>query len=110
MLFKPILPVVEYVVFYEHIKNELCENKALPELQCNGKCHLGKELAKAADTSDKLLDKPISIDTVVSFCEDINLYSNLLNATQYSTSHPIVEYTSNYSFLQLKSLFKPPIV
>src|SRR5690606_41102997 len=36
MLVKPIIPVVEYVVFYDYIKNELCVNKDKPELKCNG--------------------------------------------------------------------------
>lgn len=41
-------PVVEYVVNYDYIVKVLCENKDRPELQCNGKCHLTKELAKEA--------------------------------------------------------------
>ena len=54
---KPIFPVAEYVVNYEYITKTLCVNKAKPKLQCNGKCHLMKELAKAAES-----EKPISSD------------------------------------------------
>lgn len=50
VLLKPVLPLVEYVFKYEYISKVLCENKAQPKLGCNGKCHLKKELAKAADT------------------------------------------------------------
>ena len=46
---KPVLPVLEYILHYDYIARELCENKAKPELKCNGKCHLMKELAKASD-------------------------------------------------------------
>ena len=49
MFLKPILPVFEYLVNYDYIVNELCENKLKPELKCNGKCHLTKELAKASE-------------------------------------------------------------
>lgn len=55
LLIKPILPVLEYVVNYEYISKVLCINKDRPQLQCNGKCHLMKELAKASDT-----EKPLS--------------------------------------------------
>ena len=51
MFLKPILPVLEYVVNYDYIVNELCENKLKPELKCNGKCHLTKELAKASESN-----------------------------------------------------------
>jgi hypothetical protein len=54
---KPILPVIDYIVNYDYISNVLCENKAKPELKCNGKCHLIKELAKASND-----DKPINSD------------------------------------------------
>lgn len=37
------------MVNYEYITKELCENKEKPELECNGKCHLKAELAKAAE-------------------------------------------------------------
>lgn len=53
MLTKPMWPVVDYVVNYEYIVNVLCENKDKPEMECNGKCHLSKELAKEAGADEK---------------------------------------------------------
>lgn len=53
MLTKPLWPVVDYVVNYNYIVNVLCENKDKPEMECNGKCHLGKELAKESANNDK---------------------------------------------------------
>lgn len=53
MLTKPMWPVIDYVVNYDYIVNVLCENKDRPELQCNGKCHLSKELAKEAGAEDQ---------------------------------------------------------
>jgi hypothetical protein len=53
MLTKPMWPVVDYIVNYDYIANVLCENKDKPEMQCNGKCHLSKELAKEAGAEDK---------------------------------------------------------
>lgn len=54
---KPIFPVIDYIVNYDYIAKELCENKAKPELKCNGKCQLMKELAKASED-----EKPINSD------------------------------------------------
>ena len=54
MLIKPVLPVIDYVVNYEYISTQLCENVEKPELKCNGKCHLMKELSKASEN-----EKPI---------------------------------------------------
>lgn len=31
---------------YDYIVNVLCENKDKPQMQCNGKCYLAKQLAK----------------------------------------------------------------
>lgn len=54
--FAAYMPVVSYVINYDFYKNVLCENKAKPELQCNGKCHLAKEIkaAKQQDGNSKL--------------------------------------------------------
>lgn len=35
----------DYFISYDTIVNELCENKDKPEMQCNGKCYMNKQLA-----------------------------------------------------------------
>lgn len=105
---KPIIPVFEYIVNYDFIVKELCENKEKPELACNGKCHLMKELAKANDSDNPLsTDKkeagkqPIEVLFLEKFPIDFQLftcievkkinsfYSNLYqNTTTFSTFHP----------------------
>ncbi|QQX78265.1 MULTISPECIES: hypothetical protein [Aequorivita] len=60
VLTKPLWPVVEYVVNYDYIVNVLCENKDKPEMKCNGKCHLSKELAKEAGAEN---DNPFNSKT-----------------------------------------------
>ncbi|AKA35452.1 hypothetical protein [Flagellimonas lutaonensis] len=53
MLLKPLWPIAEYIANYDYIANTLCENKDRPQLQCNGKCYLSKQLAKEAEGNDK---------------------------------------------------------
>lgn len=50
---------MSYVCNYNFYKNVLCENKDKPELQCNGKCHLVKEIKLAnLQTDDSKLPIP----------------------------------------------------
>jgi len=47
--FRIALPYLTYNINYQYISTQLCENKAKPAMQCNGKCHLKKELKKALE-------------------------------------------------------------
>ena len=53
MLLKPLWPVLEYVIEYDFIVSSLCENRDNPEMECNGKCYLGKQLAKENGDQEK---------------------------------------------------------
>lgn len=46
--FKVLQPYLSYKINYTYISSVLCENKNKPSIGCNGKCHLAKELKKAA--------------------------------------------------------------
>ncbi|MBC6611801.1 hypothetical protein H8B15_12775 [Hymenobacter sp. BT507] len=51
--FSQELRVVDYQLHKERITKLFCVNKARPQLHCNGKCHLAKQLRKAADEEGK---------------------------------------------------------
>jgi len=111
MLFKPVIPVLEYVVFYDYIKNELCENKDKPKLECNGKCHLKKELAKASDTSENGKDsKHFSVETSVVFYQEIEENFGFKQLFYLHKSKVTSNYNLSYSHLETNSVFRPPIV
>ena len=109
---KPILPVIDYVVNYEYISTVLCENKDKPELNCCGKCHLKKELAKASEG-----EKPIHSDkkdnskqeVEVLFFQDIK---SLVLEQTYVQNKTSINY--NYSNLYFRlngcSVFHPPTI
>jgi len=48
MLSRPLWPIVEYMINYDYIVTRLCENRDKPELECNGKCYLTKQMAEEA--------------------------------------------------------------
>jgi len=111
MLVKPIFPVIDYVVNYDYIAKVLCENKAKPELKCNGKCQLMKELAKAAEE-----EKPISPtkknqtqETEILFFEEIKVL--VAEQTNIFSETIVNSYYSNlYSHLKGDNFFHPPTV
>lgn len=47
-LLNPIVPFLNYELNKEKIAAEFCENIAKPELNCQGKCHLMKQIEKQA--------------------------------------------------------------
>lgn len=55
-VFKPFFPVFNYIANYTYYKTVLCENKDIPEMACNGKCQLMKEMA---ETQQKEESEPI---------------------------------------------------
>lgn len=49
-----------YVANKEYVASELCVNKAKPQLHCNGKCHLAKQLQKLEESPAKDQKSPVS--------------------------------------------------
>ena len=109
---KPILPVIDYIVNYDYIANELCENKAKPELKCNGKCHLMKELAKASED-----EKPINSDKKDNSKQEIEfLFCNEVTEINFRQIyfHNKTSIGDNYANLYFHSVscsvFHPPTI
>ncbi len=48
-LIRPVLPYAEYVLNYEYISEVLCINQDKPELECDGKCYLRKQIEQQSD-------------------------------------------------------------
>ena len=109
LLAKPVMPVLEYAVKYDYIVAELCENKAKPEMHCNGKCHLMKELAKASETEKPQSEKKNTHHEteVLFFQESENV--TFFTAIAVIVSKPSTGYTNLYSHTGSASIFHPPI-
>lgn len=65
-----------YLDFYLHqdtIAVELCENKDVPEMQCNGKCHLMKQLKAVEEPTPELPVAPSAkYEMTFLFFSDVN--------------------------------------
>ncbi|RZJ74885.1 MAG: hypothetical protein EOO45_07315 [Flavobacterium sp.] len=109
MLLKPVLPVFEYAINYDYIRTVLCINKETPSKGCNGKCHLMKELAKAAEA-----EKPSSSDKKSPVAETLDLFLTDAYAFTISQRYPQLKvkvnsfYSNLYSMQGASRIFHPP--
>lgn len=110
ILIKPVVPLVDYIINYEYISTKLCENRAKPEMHCDGKCHLKKELAKAA--SD---EKPISNKKSSVFKQEMeNLFFKVAHPFCFQNieavlSNKIIDrYQNLYFYKSINAFFHPP--
>lgn len=110
MLIKPVLPVFDYVINYDYISTQLCENIEKPVLKCNGKCHLAKELAKASE-NEKPLDSSkkhtFKFEIEVLFCESFLNY-NVTNFLNFETKETSSFYQNLYFSELTTRIFHPP--
>lgn len=105
---KPILPFVEYVVDYEYISTVLCINKEKPEMKCNGKCHLMKQLAKAAEEEKPISEKKSAVKEIeLLFFQELPeiTFTNAVCIQQTPLNY---QYTNLYHYLGNGSVFHPP--
>lgn len=63
--FQQALIIVHFKLNQASIEKEFCVNKAKPEMQCHGKCHLKKELEKSDNTDLELTSIGKKIDIVL---------------------------------------------
>ena len=111
LLLKPIFPVIDYVVNYDYISKVLCINKERPKLNCNGKCHLMKELAKNSESENPVSNnkKIVSQETVIVFCEEINTFT-LTPIYFQKNKRANSNYSNLYSCKISNAVFHPPTV
>ena len=75
VMVQPALPVLEYLINYDYIVNELCENREKPILTCNGKCYLGDQVEKQLDRgSEQQKPMPPQIDFQEFISPDADLH------------------------------------
>lgn len=100
--------VAEFKLNQSEIERLYCVNKAKPEKQCHGKCHLKKQLAQKNDhqgqpTPTSQLEDAFKINF---FCQ-LDLFTTPVFTEDKGQPIP-VGYVSFISRLFGKSLFQPP--
>jgi len=108
LLLKPIFPVLQYALDYDHISKVLCVNKKKPQMHCNGKCHLMKELAKASEK-----ETPVSSDKKAPHAESETLFFLPLPEFFFATysnanRQQDICHVDLYQYLYDKTSCRPP--
>ena len=107
ILVKPVIPYLEYMVRKDWIIEKFCINKERPDMQCNGKCHLEKQLSKEADEPDQQPpDQPRKEDRVrLEYLVPVYNQETSLQGKKLA----VIKHLTCYSFRYLPSIFRPPI-
>jgi hypothetical protein len=109
-LVQPALPILEYLINYDYIVNELCENKDKPVMACNGKCYLGDQVDKQLDL-DKEHQSPMP--PAVDFDKFISLTDNIASELPAKEEALVLRPTAVKNLKELlfaTTLLRPPIV
>lgn len=90
-VFRVILPLVDYIINYNFIVTELCEQKDEVINNCLGKCHLTKEISKQSELPDKD-NLIIKIDLLkIPHIVQLEKSSSLLNEFRKSNKNKFIE-------------------
>ena len=110
VLVLPSVPVLEYLINYNYIVNELCENRDKPVLTCNGKCYLADQVEKQLNLDSKEQGPlPPKID--------LEKFISLKSGFQYDLSVIVENHINRIDYMSsinddlfLNSLLRPPQV
>lgn len=104
-IFSMVIIYADYYIHKDYITKVLCENKDKPQMHCEGKCHLKKEL-------DKEKKKEQSPANPLKEKNEIQLFSQNNAGIFIFTPSVTNQLTAYYSFhlseKHLQSIFHPP--
>ena len=102
--FQQALIIVHFKLNQKNIEKEFCVNKAKPELQCHGKCHLKKELEKSDNNSDLELNS-ISKNIDIILTAEIEFALNIIKEIN---SKKVLIYKETGQTEPCLEIFVPP--
>ncbi|MCP9755562.1 hypothetical protein EGI26_10380 [Lacihabitans sp. CCS-44] len=111
MLMAPLI-FADYELRKDFIIKNYCVNKSLPELHCDGKCYLAKQLEKA-EQEDKKQATGNFITKLLSFESEIkaNLFTDFFLQKPFLVKeNPNFIYSEFFSSKNAFSFFHPPQV
>lgn len=109
MMVKPLWPVAEYIINYDYIVTNLCENRERPEMQCDGKCYLSKMFAKESknDHNNPFAEGPI-YEMPITICPSTDADVDSKNWSISQENRPIRTSDNLHSLLLGFEIIQPP--
>ncbi|MDC8102058.1 hypothetical protein [Chryseobacterium rhizosphaerae] len=104
---RPVLPLVNYVVNYDYIVKNLCENRDIPQSTCKGKCYVEKELAKTEKQSNS--SQTIKIAGLDVFLSHEILSFSYENELELSVKTPDAKDFNFHPSGYFSRIFHPPL-
>ena len=99
--------VFSYLYNKEYITTVLCENKAKPQMACNGKCYLYKQIKQQEEKENTLpINIAKDIKGFVLFCSSMIL--ELPSLTSDFNSIVLTLYKLRFYYPPIVSIFQPP--
>jgi len=108
-LFKPTLPYLDYMLRKDFIIEKLCINKNVPEKQCNGKCHLEKQIRNNTDQTDDTSTPPIPKNEK-NECQEYLVFEQKESCHMEHLLFAGSGYQRIYSFQYVPTVFRPPML
>lgn len=109
MLVKPLWPIAEYIISYDYIVTNLCENRDRPQLQCDGKCYLAKLYARESSEHHK---NPFAEERMVEM--NLFLLEDPIIEINNTTNRPMFDkgfadlYKNVLPFILVSEIIQPP--
>lgn len=103
--FSKVIIYANYYINKEYIAKVLCINKDKPEIHCEGKCQLKKELDKE-EKKEQSPANPLNEKNEIQLFSQNN--SNIFLFIPFSTNHLTAYYSFHLSEEHFHSIFHPP--
>jgi hypothetical protein len=111
-LFMAPLIFADYELRKDFITRNYCINKNRPEMNCDGKCYLAKQLEKAEQEDQKqatsnFISKLLSFETVIKTNDFVNFFLKKSFKTKDDSHFKVLEFLLSKNVF---SFFHPPQV
>lgn len=102
--------VSNYFFNYDYYSEVLCENKEIPEMNCNGSCQLSKELNSTSSPSDSNPEQNVE-RLQIELSIILNSSFLFLTKTEFFDKETSLMFTSDDLYVSdfVFQLIKPPI-
>lgn len=104
-LLNPISPFINYTLNKQEIIEKFCENKDKPELQCEGKCHLKKQIEKKANSEES--EEESSEMEIISPIGRVSTY-NIIHLSTFTRKTTSPSFNSKLISCRLGEIEYPP--
>ncbi|TAI48224.1 hypothetical protein EW142_14600 [Flagellimonas allohymeniacidonis] len=102
---RPVVPLMEYIVYEDYIAEFLCINKDNLELECHGKCYLMQKLTEQNDQKRQNLPKIVMEEYPIGFVDLQEFVTKEAGAPENKRNY---DYLNPYTYLFTAGSFHPP--